>query len=60
MKKAYPISMIAVLILLIINFSIALYEFFDYQKRVDSGNERWEQVEERIKKIEEMCNGRNG
>lgn len=60
MKKAYPISMIAVLILLIINFSIALYEFFDYQKRVDSGNERWKQVEERIKKIEEMCDGRNG
>ena len=33
--------------------------YIDYEKRKDSGNERWQQVEERIKKIEECCDGRN-
>lgn len=60
MKKVYPVCLFIILIILLINFSIAIYEFIDYQKRVESGNERWRQVEERIEELESECNGTNG
>lgn len=59
-SKLYPILLFIVLFILISNLIITLYEYADYQKRVDSGNERWKQVEERIKEIERCCdNGRD-
>lgn len=59
-SKLYPILLFIVLFILISNLIITLYEYSDYQKRVDSGNERWKQVEARIKEIERCCdNGRD-
>lgn len=59
-SKFYPVLLFIVLFILICNLIITLYEYSDYQKRVISGNERWKQVEERIKEIERCCdNGRN-
>lgn len=59
-SKLYPILLFIVLLILISNLIITLYEYSDYQKRVISGNERWKQVEERIKEIERCCdNGRD-
>ena len=48
-------------IILLIGMVGEIIQWFDYQRRVDSGNARWEQVEERIKVIEECCgcDGRN-
>lgn len=54
-NKLYPVGLILVLILLIINFLSTAYEYADYQKRIKSGNERWKQVEERINQIKEEC-----
>lgn len=54
-RKIYPIVLIIVMCMLVFNCIVALYEYFDYQKRVNSGNARWVQVEERIKVIEECC-----
>lgn len=54
-SKLYPVGLILVLILLIINFASTIYEYADYQKRIKSGNERWKQVEERINQIKEEC-----
>ena len=54
-SKLYPVVLILVLILLIINFISTIYEYTDYQKRIKSGNERWKQVEERINQIKEEC-----
>ena len=42
-------------ILLLIGMIGEIVQWFDYQKRVDSGNARWKQVEERIINIEECC-----
>lgn len=57
--RKFPIALlILVLILLIFNFGVTLYELTDYEQRKESGNERWQQVEERIEKLEEACNGR--
>lgn len=58
-SKLYPIGLILVLVLLFINFISSIYEYVDYQKRIKSGNDRWKQVEQRIKQIEEDCNGTN-
>lgn len=54
-NRLYPVGLILVLVLLIINFVSTAYEYADYQKRIKSGNERWEQVEERINQIKEEC-----
>ena len=54
-NKLYPVGLIIVLILLIVNFVSTAYEYADYQKRIKSGNERWKQVEERINQIKEEC-----
>lgn len=57
-EKIMPIMLFIVLIFLIFEFGYTIYNHIDYQNRVDSGNERWKQVEERIKKIEACCDGR--
>lgn len=44
-----------VLAMLVFNLGFALYEYLEFQDRVRSGNNRWEQVEERIRKIERCC-----
>lgn len=54
-NRLYPVGLILVLILLIINFISTIYEYTDYQKRIKSGNERWKQVEEMINQIKEEC-----
>ena len=58
-RKLYPILLFVVLFMLLSNMFITLYEYIDYQKRVNSGNERWKQVEARIEKIERCCNERS-
>lgn len=58
-EKIIPFLLAIVLLFLIIEFVYTIYNYIDYEKRKDSGNERWQQVEERIKKIEECCDGRN-
>lgn len=59
-RKIFPIMLFIVLAMLVFNLVFALYEYLQFQERVHSGNDRWEQVEERIKKIERCCGcGRN-
>ena len=57
-EKIRPVILILVLIMLIFELGYSIFSYIDYEKRVDSGNERWKQVEERIKDIEEDCCGR--
>lgn len=58
--KVIPIVFAAVLLILIIQLIYSVFNYFDFQKRVEDGNDRWEQVEERIQEIERCCNcGRN-
>lgn len=45
--------LIVILILLACNIGYTCYEMIDYEKRKDSGNERWKQVENRILQTEE-------
>ena len=58
-RKLYPILLFSVLLILLCNMFLAIYEYLDYQKRVNSGNERWKQVETRIEEIERCCDERN-
>ena len=58
-RKLCPILLFSVLLILLCNMFLAIYEYLDYQKRVNSGNERWKQVEARIEEIERCCNERN-
>lgn len=44
--------LVVILILLACNIGYTCYEMIDYEKRKDSGNERWKQVEERIHLVE--------
>lgn len=55
-KKIMPVMLFIVLAMLIFNLGFALYEYLEFRDRVDSGNDRWKQVEERIKEIERCCN----
>lgn len=55
-RKIFPVLLFIVLAMLVFNLGFALYEYLEFQERVQSGNNRWEQVEERIKKIERCCN----
>ena len=61
--KMFYATIIICFIILTINFVMNLAEQIDYEKRKASGNERWEQVEERIINIEKRVgvleNGRN-
>lgn len=54
-RKIFPIILFVVLGMLIFNLLFALHEYLEFQERVQSGNDRWKQVEERIKKIERCC-----
>ena len=58
-RKLYPILLFSVLLILLCNMFLAIYEYLDYQKRVNSGNERWKQVEARIEEIERCCDERD-
>ena len=58
-RKLYPILLFSVLLILLSNMFLAIYEYIDYQKRVNSGNERWKQVEARIEEIERCCDERD-
>lgn len=58
-RKLYPVLLFAVLLILLCNMFLAIYEYLDYQKRVNSGNERWKQVEARIEEIERCCDERD-
>ena len=58
--KVIPIVFAAVLLILIIQLIYSVVNYFDFQQRVEDGNDRWRQVEERIQEIERCCNcGRN-
>lgn len=52
-KYLIPIMWFLILLILIFQLFYNLYLLIDYNKRKESGNERWKQVEERIKKLEE-------
>lgn len=54
-EKTTLIVMIGVLLMLILDFGFLLIEHMDYKNRKEAGNTRWQQVEERIKEIEEGC-----
>ena len=63
-KDRRIIILILLLVILTVDFIITLYDKIDYEKRKESGNERWRQVEtiindidERVKELEE--NARN-
>lgn len=58
--KIFVVGLIIVLIILFINIIYSVYEFFDYQSRVQSGNDRWLQVEERIINIEKEVDSLKG
>lgn len=58
-RKLYPVLLFVVLFMLLSNMFLAIYEYIDYQKRVNSGNERWKQVEARIEEIERCCDERD-
>lgn len=51
-----PIVLFFILIMLFINLVNSILTYMDYHKRIQSGNDRWLQVEERIKQVEECCN----
>lgn len=51
--KIIIVFLIVILILLACNIGYTYYEMIDYEKRKDSGNERWKQVENRILQTEE-------
>lgn len=55
-EKIMPVILVVVLLFLIIEFVYTIFNYIDYENRKDSGNARWEQVEERIETIEECCN----
>lgn len=54
--KVIPIVFVAVLLILIIQLIYSILNYFDFQQRVEDGNDRWRQVEERIQEIERCCN----
>lgn len=54
-EKVMPVILILVLVILVIEFGYTIFSYVDYENRKESGNERWQQVEERIKEIEECC-----
>ena len=58
-RKLYPVLLFIVLFILLFNMFLILYEYLDYQDRVNSGNERWKQVEARIEEIARCCNERS-
>ena len=58
--KIIPIVFMFVLVMLIFQLIYSIFDYFNFQRRVEDGNDRWKQVEERIQEIERCCNcGRN-
>ncbi len=55
-NKIIIIILILLLILLCFNFIYSIISAIDYEKRKESGNERWFQVENRIIEYEEKVN----
>lgn len=55
-QKLIVIALILVIVFLICNFGFSISELIDYNKRKASGNARWNQVEERIRNIENDIN----
>ena len=51
-NKVVIISLILVLVFLFINMISTIATTIDYEKRKESGNDRWKQVEERILQTE--------
>ena len=47
---------IVILIILLFNLGQTIYQLSDYEKRKESGNDRWLQVENRILQTEEKVN----
>lgn len=54
------IALVLVLIMLLANMFYSAFEYIDYTRRVQSGNDRWLQVEERIVNIEKKVNAIKG
>ena len=54
--KVVVAGLVLVLIFIIINIFSTVNTMSDYEARKESGNERWEQVENRILQIEEKVN----
>lgn len=54
--KIIIIGLIFVLIVLAFNIIETIVQTIDYEKRKDSGNDRWLQVENRILQTEEKVN----
>lgn len=52
MKDRRIIILILLLVILTVDFMITLYDKIDYEKRKESGNERWRQVEAIINGID--------
>ena len=50
--KVVVAGLILVLVFIIINIFSTINTMSDYEARKESGNERWKQVEERIREIE--------
>lgn len=55
-NKVVIISLILVLVFLFINMISTITTTIDYEKRKESGNDRWKQVEERILQTENKVN----
>lgn len=55
-NKKVIICLIIALVLLFINLVSTISSYIDYNNRKESGNTRWNQVEERIEKIEDELN----
>ena len=55
-NKIIIILLILLLIILFFNFTYSIISAMDYEKRKESGNERWYQVENRIIQYEEKVN----
>ena len=56
--KIIIIGLIFVLIVLAFNIIETIVQTIDYEKRKDSGNDRWLQVENRILQTEEKVNSK--
>lgn len=54
--KFIVVGLILVLIFIAINFFSTINTMSDYEQRKASGNERWEQVEQRILQTEQKVN----
>ena len=54
--KIIIIGLIFVLVILAFNIISSINQTLDYEKRKDSGNDRWLQVENRILQTEEKVN----